>query len=144
MKVAEIKISYSNRNPTKVKVVSSNDVYNLILNHWDNNTIELQEEVKIILLNNANVVLGIHELSKGGISQCTIDLKIILAIAIKCLAAAIIIVHNHPSGTLFPSENDILVTTKLKKACDLIEIKLIDHLIISSNGYMSMVDNGKM
>lgn len=144
MKLAEIKISYVNKNPTKTKIVSSNDVYNLILDHWDNKTIELQEEVKIILLNNANVVLGVHELSKGGISQCTIDLKIILAIAIKCLAAAIIIVHNHPSGTLFPSVNDVSVTTKLRKACDLVEIKLLDHLIISNHGYISLADNGNM
>lgn len=142
MKVAEIKISYANTNPAKVKIVSSKDVYNLILDHWDCNTIELMEEVKIILLNNANVVLGVHELSKGGISQCTIDLKIILSVALKCLASSIIIVHNHPSGTLLPSNNDISITDKIKKACELVEIKLLDHLIISSIGYRSMVDNG--
>lgn len=84
MKVAKIKISYTNKNPIKIKIDSSNDVYNLILNHWNDNTIELMEEVKIILLNNDNVVLGVHELSKGGISKCTIDLKIILSIALKC------------------------------------------------------------
>ncbi len=67
MKVAEIKISYANKNPSKVKIVSSKDVYDLILDHWDSNTIELMEEVKIILLNQANVVLGVHELSKGGL-----------------------------------------------------------------------------
>ncbi len=144
MKVAEIKISYANKNPSKVKIVSSKDVYDLILDHWDSNTIELMEEVKIILLNQANVVLGVHELSKGGINQCTIDMKIILSIALKCLASSIIIVHNHPSGTLSPSENDILITTRLKKACELVEIKLLDHLIISSYGYMSMVDTGNM
>ena len=144
MKVAEIKISYANKNPTKVKIVSSNDAYNLILDHWNDSTLELFEEVKIILLNNANVALGVHELSKGGISQCTVDLKIILSIALKCLASSIIIVHNHPSGTLSPSENDINITTKLKKACELVEIKLIDHLIISRYGYLSLVDNGNM
>ncbi len=142
MKVAEIKISYANTNPTKVKIISSKDVYDLILDHWDSNTIELMEEVKIILLNNANVVLGVHELSKGGITQCTVDLKIILSIALKCLASSIIIVHNHPSGTLLPSNNDISITDKIKKACELVEIKLLDHLIISSIGYRSMVDNG--
>ncbi|MDD4993317.1 MAG: JAB domain-containing protein [Paludibacter sp.] len=144
MKVTEIKISYVNTNPTKTKIVSSNDVYSLILDHWDSNSIELLEEVKIILLNNANVVLGVHELSKGGITQCTIDFKIILCIALKCLATAIIIVHNHPSGTLHPSDNDISVTTKLRKACELVEVKLLDHLIISNHGYISLADNGNM
>lgn len=144
MKVAEIKISYANRNPTKVKIVSSKDAYDLIFDHWDSNTIELMEEVKIILLNNANVVLGVHELSKGGINQCTIDLKIILSIALKCLASSIIIVHNHPSGSLFPSDNDISITKRLKNACELVEIRLLDHLIISSYGFMSLADNGNM
>ncbi len=144
MKVAEIKISYKHRNPEKVKIVSSKDVYDLILNHWNINTIELLEEVKIILLNYANEVLGIQELSKGGITQCTVDLKIILSIALKCLASAIIIVHNHPSGTLSPSDNDKLITTKLKKACELLDIKLLDHLIITKKSYLSMVDNGNI
>lgn len=144
MKVAEIIISYVNKSPIKTKINSSNDAYNLIFEHWDSNTIELLEEVKIILLNNSNVVLGVHELSKGGITQCTIDLKIILSIALKCLATAIIIVHNHPSGALQPSDNDISITTKLRKACDLVEIKLLDHLIISNHGYISLADNGDL
>ncbi len=142
MKVSEIKVSYSNENPDKVKIKSSHCAYELLRTQWDSNLIELQEEVKAVLLNNANVVIGIYNLSKGGITGCVVDIKLILSVALKSLSCNLILAHNHPSGNLKPSESDKNITSRLNKACDMVEIKLLDHLIISKNGYYSFKDEG--
>lgn len=142
MKVAEIKVSYSNRNKDKVKITSSQSVYNLAINHWDLNIIEFQEEVKVILLNRANVVLGVYEMSKGGISGTVVDIRIILAVALKTNASGIILIHNHPSGNLEPSVVDKQITNRLKEACKLLDIALLDHVIISPLTYFSFSDRG--
>lgn len=141
MEVAEIKVSYSNTNLERIKVTNSQILYNLILKHWDLDLIEFQEEVKIVLLNRANIVLGIYEMSKGGTSGTVVDIKIILGIALKCNASSIVIAHNHPSGSLEPSEPDKSITKKLKEACKLLDLNLLDHLIITRQGYYSFSDN---
>ena len=144
MKVSEIKVSYSNRNPVQVKVTNSKIIYDLIIKQWDLDIIEYQEEVKIILLNRSNILLGIYEMSKGGITGSVVDIRIILGVALKCGASSIIMVHNHPSGKLVASEADKSITKKLIAACDLLDISLLDHLIISKEGYYSFADNGKL
>lgn len=142
MKVSEIKVSYSNDNPDKVKIKDSQSVYELVKCHWDYNLIELQEEVKVVLLNRANMVLGIYDLSKGGLTGCIVDIKLVLSVALKALTSHIILVHNHPSGNLKASDADIRITNKLIKACEVVEITLLDHLIISKDSYLSFKDEG--
>lgn len=142
MEVAEIKVSYSNTNLEKVKITNSQKMFDLVIKHWSLEIIEFQEEVKIILLNRANIVLGIFEMSKGGISGTVVDIRIILGVALKCNASNIIMVHNHPSGKLVPSDADKAITKRLKQACNLLEIPLLDHLIISREGYYSFSDEG--
>lgn len=144
MKVAEIQIAYRTKPENKVVITNSKVAYDLILDHWSMDTIELQEESKILLLNAANKVLGVHDLSKGGVSSSILDVRIILGIALKCLASGIILVHNHPSGNMVASDADFTVTKKLKLACELMEMKLLDHLIISKDKYLSMADSGLM
>jgi len=144
MKVAEIEVSYSSNNGNIIKIIRSQDAYNLVLAHWNLNTIELQEEVKLILLNRANIVLGIHNLSKGGVSQSIVDIKLVLSIALKCNATSIILVHNHPSGNLKYSKSDKSITSKLKKACRIVDLVLFDHLVITKNGYYSFADENNL
>lgn len=144
MKVSEIKVSYSNKNLEKIKVTSSKIIYELIINQWDSDIIEYQEEVKIILLNRSNIALGIYEMSKGGITGSVVDIRIILGVALKCGASGIIMVHNHPSGKLVASDADKTITRKLKQVCELLEVDLLDHLIISKDGYYSFADNGQL
>jgi len=144
MKVAEIQIAYRTKPENKVVISNSQVAYNLILEHWSMDTIELQEESKILLLNAANKVLGVHDLSKGGVSSSVLDVRIILGIALKCLASGIILVHNHPSGSMVASDADLNITKKLKLACELMEMKLFDHLIISKDEYLSLADKGYM
>lgn len=142
MEVAEIKVSYSSTNLERIKVTSSQVLYSLVLKQWNLDLIEFQEEVKIVLLNRAQIVLGIYELSKGGVSGTVVDIKIILGIALKCNASSIVIAHNHPSGNLEPSEADKSITKRLKEASKILDLNLLDHLIITKEGYYSFSDNG--
>ncbi|WP_435255516.1 JAB domain-containing protein [Tenacibaculum sp. A30] len=142
MKVAEIKISYSSKNSNKFKIQNSADAYNLVAEKWNKDLIELQEEMKVILLNRANMVLGIFELSKGGTNSTVVDVKLLVSVALKCNAHGIIMCHNHPSGNLKASKADIEITNKVKKACSYFDMVLLDHLIITKGEHLSFADEG--
>jgi DNA repair protein RadC len=102
------------------------------------------EEFVVLYLGKSLKVLSHETLSRGGISGTVADIKIILKSALEKLASYIIVAHNHPSGNLKPSHQDIELTKKLKAACDIVEIKLNDHLIIGENAYYSFSDEGMM
>ncbi|WP_438423016.1 JAB domain-containing protein [Aquimarina macrocephali] len=143
--IAEIQISYSSHIAKKhrTKIKNSTDAYNVFINSWDQKTIELQEEFKVLLLNNANEVLGVQNLSKGGTSGTYVDVKLLFAIALKVCASGVIIAHNHPSGTLEPSDSDIRLTKKIKESGNLLDINLLDHLIITKEEFYSLADHCK-
>jgi DNA repair protein RadC len=142
--VAEIKVSYSTTSTPKIKITSVNKAFEVLLSLWDLDTIELQEEFKVLLLNRANEVLGIYPLSKGGITGTVVDSRLIFAVALKCNATGILLCHNHPSGNLKPSDADITLTRSIKKCADFLDITLIDHLIITRNGYYSFSNEEKL
>ena len=142
--IQEISVSYKTGNKDKLKITSSQDSYKLFFACWSKNTIELQEEFKVLLLNRNNQVLGIYPLSKGGVSGTVVDAKLLFSVALKCNASSVIIAHNHPSGNLKPSEADIKLTRKLKEAGNYLDIVLLDHIIVSKNGYYSFVDESSM
>jgi DNA repair protein RadC len=142
--VAEIQVSYNTTNTPKEKIFTAKSAYKVFLSTWNLDTIELQEEFKILLLNRANEVLGIYPLSKGGITGTVVDQRLIFAVALKCNATAILIAHNHPSGKLQPSEADISITKSIYKCGEILNITLIDHLIITKEGYFSFSDEGKL
>jgi DNA repair protein RadC len=144
LNVAEIKVAYSTNNTPRVKISSVDVAFKILLASWNIDTIELQEEFKILLLNRANEVLGIYPLSRGGITGTLVDQRLIFAVALKCNATGIIMCHNHPSGKLLPSETDITLTKSIGKCGDLLGISLIDHLIISNNGFYSFSNEGKL
>ena len=142
MEVAEISVSYSTNNADIIKLTNCKSTFDFILSQWNLDIIEFQEECKVILFNRANFVLGVYELSKGGISGTVVDIRIVLSVALKCNASAIVLVHNHPSGNLIPSEPDKLITRRLKDACDLLGFNLLDHYIISKYDFYSFKQNG--
>lgn len=98
------------------------------------------EEFWIVYLNNSNKVIQKNQLSKGGITGTLVDVRLALKTALEVSATAIILVHNHPSGTLKPSQADKDLTTKLKTAGQSLDIKVLDHLIITENAYFSFAD----
>ena len=142
--IKEIKLSYSNNFLDKIKITDSNSTYKTLIDNWDMDTIQLQEEFKVLLLNRANIVLGIYNLSKGGVSGTMVDIKLLLASAIKANASSIIVAHNHPSGNLKPSENDIRLTKKIKDGALLLDVTLLDHLIVTKVSYYSFSDEGNL
>jgi DNA repair protein RadC len=102
------------------------------------------EEFWVIMLNRANRLLKKHQISLGGVHGTVADPKIIFKTALESLASGIIVAHNHPSGNLTPSQQDIDLTKKLKEAGKLLEIQLLDHVIIASKNYFSFADEGLM
>jgi len=142
--VSEIQVSYYPRLIQSQKITSSSDAVEIIRKAWDKRTIEMQEEVKLILLNQSNTVLGIYNLSKGGINSSLVDVRLILSVALKCLATGLILIHNHPSGNLNPSKSDLEIVKKLNESCKLLDITLLDSIIITKESYMSFGDDGML
>lgn len=140
--VAEISLSYrpTVRPSDRPKIKSPKDAYGLFLQHWNHDKIYLSEQFYMLLLNVRGNVLGIIELSSGGISGTVVDLKLIFATALKACAHSIIIAHNHPSGDLHPSQQDENITKRIAEAGKLLGIELADHLIISPEKFLSMAD----
>ncbi len=146
-KVNEIRISYREKIRTSKSdaIKSSDDAAKLIYKNWDESTIGLHESFKVLLLNNSNKIKGIYQLSSGGITGTLVDLRILFAVILKTLSVGVILVHNHPSGKLKPSEADKQLTTKIKDAAKLFDVNILDHLIIVPNGnYYSFADNGML
>ncbi|MGB8704895.1 MAG: JAB domain-containing protein [Gillisia sp.] len=144
-KVNEIAIRYSGclKGNSLPKITGSQSAADLAFSQWNKDTIELHESFKVLLLNNANKVKGIYELSNGGITGTLVDIRILFAVLLKSLTTAVILLHNHPSGTLKPSEADKNLTRKISNAGELLDIKVLDHLILSPEGtYFSFADNG--
>src|SRR5690606_9295877 len=121
------------------KITSSQDVYRLMrpliadLAH---------EEFWVIYLNNANRVIKKLQLSKGGLTGTLVDIRLTYKSAIELAATGIILCHNHPSGTLYPSEADKQLTQKMRAAGDQLDIKVLDHLIVTAAHYYSFADEG--
>jgi len=95
-------------------------------------------------MNAGNQVIGVYDMSKGGITSTVVDIRLVLSVALKCLATNIILVHNHPTGNTNPSQADKELTKKFQSACKFLEINFLDHLIIARSNYFSFCDNGLM
>ena len=122
---------------SKIKIGASGDVHLLMKPHLS----DLQhEEFWVVLLSRNNSVLKKQQISSGGVSGTVADPKIIFKMALEELASGIILVHNHPSGNMKPSEADISLTKKIKSAGQALEIAVLDHVIFTDNGYFSFAD----
>jgi len=125
----------------KMKITSSISVFELmqpVLGELPH------EEFWIIYLNNSNKVIQKQQLSKGGITGTLVDVRLVLKMALELGATGIILAHNHPSGTLKPSEADKQITQKLKHAGESLDIKVLDHLIITEKAYFSFADENML
>lgn len=143
-RVAEVELIYKTKVKAseRPKVNSSKDIYDVLKQVWDQNKIEMLEEFKVILLNRGNRITGVYDASSGGITGTVADPRLILAAAIKSLSVSIVLSHNHPSGNLKPSRADEELTLKIKEAARYHDITVLDHIIISSEGYYSFADEG--
>lgn len=140
--VAEVQISYKVKGLMEApKIMNSTDGYSILLSKWDEGSISHCEEMKVLLLNNQNRVLGIYNHSKGGITSTTVDVKLIVQAALLSNATSLIIAHNHPSGGLEPSQADKSLTKEVVNACKLFNIHVLDHIIITAESFYSFGDN---
>jgi DNA repair protein RadC len=141
-RVAEVQLTYKTtvKASERPQVNTSQDVHRVLQSNWNYEIIEFIEEFKIILLNRANRVLGILPISVGGTAGTIVDPKVVFVAALKANAHQIILVHNHPSGNLKPSEADRQLTSKLKEAGRYLDLQVIDHLILTKEGYLSFAD----
>ena len=144
MKVSEIELIYK----TKVKaserpiIRQSGDAATLLMSLWNDGKINFVEQFKILLLNRANRVLGVVDISTGGVTGTVADPKLIFSAALKGNACGIILSHNHPSGSIKPSQADEQLTARIKEAGKYLDINVLDHIIITSEGFYSFADEG--
>jgi DNA repair protein RadC len=142
----EVSIKYKAGHINKVKVTSSADLFQIFKEMFDQDTIEYNESMVVLFMNNANKTLGWTRHTSGGTCYTVVDIKMILAQALLVGANTIALSHNHPSGQLRPSSEDEKITQKLKNACEILQIRLLDHIIIPGDleGYYSFCDEGKL
>ena len=142
--IAEIKISYSHivKPSQQIQVTSSRAVYDYIQPVWRD--MDYRESFAILLLSRSMKILGLSWISQGGISGTVVDVKLIFQTALKANASAIILLHNHPSGNLNPSDADRNITDKIKNGGKILDIDVPDHLILTSESYFSMADEGML
>ena len=142
--VAEIQLSYkTDLLPFQMpRIERSKSAYDILFNSWDHNKLEFIEQFKVLLLNRANKVLGMFEVSSGCLTGTVADPKLIFAAAIKANACGLILSHNHPSGNLKPSQADIDLTKRMTQGGKFLEIQILDHIIVTKEGYFSFSDEG--
>lgn len=126
-------------------IKDSRDIYELLTSSiYDPDEIDVTESFYAIFLDSSNGVKGYIKVSSGGVANVIADPRIIFCSALKCLAAGVIISHNHPSGVLRPSSIDRELTQKLSAGAKLLDIRLVDHIIVGPNRYYSFLENGDL
>ena len=141
--LAEVQITYKSilSKKSMCKVGSSQEVYKYIRRIWNKfNNIDHVESFVVLYLNKGNLVQGWSLVSIGGLGGTVADPKVIFQNALLANAAGIILAHNHPSGNLRPSEADLQVTKRLRQAGEFLDLPVLDHIIISDEGYYSFAD----
>ena len=143
-KVGEVELSYKPKFKNLHKIISSEDAYKVLLPTYKEGTICYKEYFKVLFLNQGNQVLGYTLISEGGITDTTVDVRVILQAALLTNSVALVLAHNHPSGNLKPSKEDLRLTKQVKDAAQLMRISVLDHLILTDAGYYSFADEGTL
>jgi len=141
LNVREIEVTFTGERLFFGNVTSSRDAFQFIRDTILKG-IEVQEHFVALYLSQANKIIGYYHHSTGTINSTPVDIEIVAAVALKTLAKAVIISHNHPSGNLKPSEADRMLTKRMKEALKLFDIALLDHVIVTREGYYSFADEG--
>ena len=142
--VGEVELSYKPQFKSLHQVTCSEDAYKYLLPTYKEGTICYKEYFKVLFLNQSNQVLGYTLISEGGITETCADVRVILQAALLTISVAIILAHNHPSGSIKPSRQDMEITKQVKEAARLMRITVTDHLILTDTGYYSFADEGEL
>lgn len=140
----QVSVNYKDSDASRrIIVKSSQSSYDIFKEAYEE-CMQHHEECWVMFLNQANRLIGVSCISKCGISQTVVDIRIIMQTALLSHASGIILSHNHPSGNMVASSSDNALTSRLKKACELLDIRLLDHIILSESEYMSYADEGML
>lgn len=140
---SEVQLSYTTKQPSNFETIkSSQTVAKIMRSILPKEQINYREYMYALYLNNSNKIVGYQLMSIGGLTATVVDIRILLQGALLTSSTAIILCHNHPSGTLKPSQADNQITQKVKKASEFMDIKLLDHLILTEKSYFSFADEG--
>lgn len=142
MKVKEFSLKYSTTEIDTTTISNSTETTDILRRVFNKNELNIYECFYILLLNQSLKVQGYAKISQGGISETTVDTRLIAKYAIDALATNVVLAHNHPSGNKTPSNNDKRLTDKVVKALQLLDIRVLDHIIITDNDYYSFADGG--
>lgn len=142
--VGEVELTYKSTSKTRSEIYSSEDAYKVLLPTYKEGTISYKEYFKVLFLNQSNQVLGYTLISEGGITETCADVRVILQAALLTNSVALILAHNHPSGNMKPSRQDMEITKQVKEAARLMRIIVTDHLILTDTGYYSFADEGQL
>ena len=140
----EITLKYKAGNYKKTKISTSLDAFLVLVELYDDDTVDYKEIAYALFLNKANNTIGWMKISEGGTSSTIIDQIIIFATALKCNASGIILSNNHPSGQLRASDEDRKMTERIVSIGFILGIEVLDHVIVCRSGYYSMNDEGLM
>lgn len=137
-----IKVERKDGDGQVYQVKGSNDAAIFFRTIFNADTMLWTEESAMICLNRANEVIGYFKVSSGGTASTIMDAKVIFTQALQAGAHSIILAHNHPSGNINPSELDINLTKRLVKGADLLDMRVLDHIILTDKSHLSMADEG--
>ncbi|HCD47954.1 MAG TPA: DNA repair protein [Cryomorphaceae bacterium] len=141
-KIREVDITFKEEKLQFKQIRSSRDAYRFIHDVLYKD-IEIQEHFIVLFMDQSNTIIGYYRHSKGTINSTSVDVQVIIAVAIKTLSKSMIISHNHPSGNKTPSEADRRMTKQLKQAAQIFGISVLDHIVATKNDYYSFADNGE-
>jgi DNA repair protein RadC len=140
----EIKLKKKNGQILAAQIKTSKDAADYFRALFDAEQLEVREQAMAIYLNSANNTIGYYLVSIGGISATLMDTRLVMRAGIECGATSLILCHNHPSGQLKVSEADKSITKKVKEAGNILDIRLLDHIILTADNYTSMADDGEI
>ncbi|WP_312352556.1 JAB domain-containing protein [Sphingobacterium siyangense] len=123
---------------------SSKKIAGFLRSIWDKEDLTIRESFYLLCFSSRMDLVGFQKISDGGLDAVMVDSRLIFSTALLCRSSSIVIAHNHPSGTLYPSEADRILTSKIREAGQLLDIKLSDHIILTDNGYYSFTDEGAL
>ena len=141
--VGEVELVYKKKSNKKIKILQSSDTIEYLRSIWPSD-ISIRECFLVLFLNRCNNIISHYIVSMGGINGTVIDVRMIAKAGIDCLASGVILSHNHPSGNINPSNNDIELTKKISEGLKLLDMQVLDHIIISDDEYYSFIDNGNI
>jgi DNA repair protein RadC len=143
-KVGEVKLTYGRTEEFRGQIRTPDCTIKFLRQLIHDEVIEHHEEFWVLFVNHAHKIIGFQQLSVGGLAGCVVDVRHLYQAALLTNASKIIVCHNHPSGNLNPSQPDIEITQKIKECGKILDIQLLDHVILTSDSYMSFAEEGRL